>query len=194
MPPCPIPAAIHTSFTKTLPAVSPINATAKFSGLAYLMDGDRQLAAVYVSGSVGAGSASLAFANELLPAASSIALASTERSPQTCFSSGTYSIYKDIHDGDEKRIDFLTNDSILIRPFGNNETWSVSAPLDRATCSAVVDFRVKGKPSPPPCKLSVIFLRLTQFTGEIIGSLAQFSDPSGTLPPGPLNTWVALPG
>jgi hypothetical protein len=55
MPPCPIPAAIRTSFTKTLPAVSPINATAKFDGLAYLMDGDRQLAAVYVSGSVGPG-------------------------------------------------------------------------------------------------------------------------------------------
>ena len=111
----------------------------------------------------------------------------------TCFNTGTYAIMKDIHDGDMKRVDFLSNSSIRITPHGGNQTWSVVAPIDRDTCSAVVDFRVAGKPSPPPCPLSVIFLRLTEIKGTIVGSMALFTDPSGTLPPGPLNAWISVP-
>lgn len=117
----------------------------------------------------------------------------TAAAAATCFTSGTSAIYQDIHDGDMKQVNF-NDDRVLITPHGNNQTWAVTAKLDRATCSAVVDFRVPHKPSPPPCALSATFLRMVQFTGEIIGSMVLFTDPSGTLPAGPLNSWIVRQG
>ena len=53
-------------------------------------------------------------------------------------------IFQDVHDGDRKIV-YETSSSIRIEPFDSNELWTVAAPLNFTTCTAVVDFRVPGK-------------------------------------------------
>ena len=72
----------------------------------------------------------------------------------------------------------------------NNQTWSVRAPI-AADCTASIDFRVPGKPSPPPCALKASVAALGARRAAIV-----FTDPSGTISPKgkedyPLNAWVS---
>ena len=57
---------------------------------------------------------------------------------------GTSGTFADMSDGDEKTLTFGA-ENLVIKPFGNNETWTVTSKLDRANCSALIDFNV-----PPP--------------------------------------------
>lgn len=104
-------------------------------------------------------------------------------------------VFADMHDGDRKHVT-IKGDSIVIKPSGNNQTWTVTAKLDTKTCGAVVDFNVTGKPSPPPVKLTLSLWTALTPPGRDAASKAtlEFFDPSGTLGPAdlPLNTWVQL--
>lgn len=119
-------------------------------------------------------------------------------------------VVADMHDGDQKRITFgkftylegLSDGFVpmTIRPHGNDQTWEVHADMhfNQEYATAIVDFNVDGKPSPPPCNLTVSLWR------EVAGfsmngarkRTLEFTDPTGTItkdPQFPLNTWVELP-
>ena len=64
--------------------------------------------------------------------------------------SGTF-IVGDMSDGDYKKVT-IAGKKLTIVPHGNNQTWTVNADYDLATCSAAIDFHVPGKPNPPPVK------------------------------------------
>ena len=44
-------------------------------------------------------------------------------------------IFQDVHDGDRKIV-YENSSSIRIEPFGSNESWTVTAPLNFTTCTA----------------------------------------------------------
>lgn len=100
-------------------------------------------------------------------------------------------VFGDMHDGDKKEIS-ISGDSLIIKPSGNNQTWVVNAKLDAKTCSAIVDFNVPGKPSPPPVNLTAT-LWYDDSAKEKKKSV-EFTDQSGTLASStfPLNRWVEL--
>jgi len=100
-------------------------------------------------------------------------------------------IYADMHDGDKKHIT-IDGTSLVIRPSGNSQTWAVESQLDSETCTAVVDFNVPGKPSPPPVNLTAALVYSMCATAK--KTLIEFTDPSGKLAAKdfPLNTWVAI--
>lgn len=114
--------------------------------------------------------------------------------PKTCFRSG---IYADQHDGDQKKLSVSpTGGVITIEPHQNNQSWIVYAYVDLDTCTAIVDFRVPGKPNPPPVKLMAnYFLALAPMRSQG-RSVIVFTDPSGKIGSSnlPLNTWVQLGG
>merc|ERR1712188_318620 len=58
-------------------------------------------------------------------------------------------VFQDMHDGDRKVVT-EAGDTLLIKPFDTTQNWEVRSVLDKTHCNATVDFRVKGKPSPPP--------------------------------------------
>ena len=64
-------------------------------------------------------------------------------------------VFKDMHDGDHKEV-AIRNGEITITPHNSTETWKVvgAGPLD-VNCSTAIDFRVPGKPNPPPFELRV---------------------------------------
>ena len=98
-------------------------------------------------------------------------------------------VFADMHDGDEKIVT-ITATTIQIDPWLNNQTWSVRAPI-ADDCTASIDFRVPGKPSPPPCALKASVAALGARRAAIV-----FTDPSGTISPKgkedyPLNAWVS---
>jgi len=104
-----------------------------------------------------------------------------------------HAVYADMHDGDKKEVT-ISGTSMKIKPSGNNQTWVVNTVVDRKSCSAMVDFNVPGKPSPPAVKLMATLFesydlkaRRTEF---------EFTDPSGTLAAAdfPLNRWVEISG
>lgn len=107
-------------------------------------------------------------------------------------------IYADMHDGDLKEV-LIHNSDFTIKPSGNNQTWVVDSKIHSSpnrVCSGIVDFNVKGKPSPPPVKLLATFWRQVDATAaHAWKSALEFTDPSGTLAAAdlPLNTWVQLP-
>lgn len=101
------------------------------------------------------------------------------------------SVYADMHDGDEKLVT-ISDESVTIEPSSDSQKWTVSATLDRNHCDASVNFKVPGKPNPPPVNLLATF-----WTSVAVGakkSTWEFTDPSGTLANEsyPLNTWVEL--
>lgn len=103
-------------------------------------------------------------------------------------------VFADMHDGDKKAVE-IKGSSMIIKPSGNNQNWSVKAKLDQETCSAVVDFNVPGKPNPPPKPLTLSLWNLfSDFGGFSQKVEFEFTDPSGKLakPDYPLNTWVQL--
>jgi len=107
--------------------------------------------------------------------------------------SGT--VFQDQHDGDQK-IAEESGDELIIRSADKDQTWSVKAKLDKKTCSAVVDFRVPGKPNPPPVNLlATIWITFRIDNGVVVSkNTIEFTDPSGKLakPNVPLNTWVQV--
>ena len=93
-------------------------------------------------------------------------------------------VFADIHDGDMKKVEIDgEKPAIKITPHGNDQTWVVKTTLDE-DCAGLVEFRVPNKPSPPPVPLKV---RFGTFNAQL---QAVFTDPSGTLPAGPLNVWL----
>ena len=42
---------------------------------------------------------------------------------------------------------------LVIKPYESEENWEVRATLSETFCNATVDFRVPGKPNPPPVTL-----------------------------------------
>ena len=102
-------------------------------------------------------------------------------------------IFADMHDGDEKIVSIQSSGSILqIEPWNSTDVWKVTAPIRTTDCTAMVNFDVPGKPSPPPVSLMA---SLAEFGSANKRALITFTDPSGTLKPGkpyyPLNAWVA---
>lgn len=75
---------------------------------------------------------------------------------------------------------------------GNNQTWVVKAKLD-SSCNATIDFRVPGKPSPPPISLRGTLWELSRPHEHRVAMA--FSDPTGKIAPpsAELNMWVSEP-
>ena len=101
-------------------------------------------------------------------------------------------VFKDIHDGDYKQV-IIQKGEITITPYNNTETWTVTGdgPLD-ANCSTAIDFRVPGKPNPPPFELRV---QKTETGHQQLATLV-FTTQTALWPDvEPLNIWagVALP-
>ena len=109
---------------------------------------------------------------------------------------GSSVVVADMHDGDQKKVQMLTNPmSLRITPHGNKQTWSVLAPLNLTDCTATVEARVPGKPGPPPCVLKASLRQLLQPSTNSTSVAIGFTDPSGTItkdPTYPLNYWVEL--
>lgn len=101
-------------------------------------------------------------------------------------------VFSDMHDGDSKTLRLLSG-RIIITPFGNAETWRVDATVDEASCSAMIDFNVVGKPNPPPCTLNLTLYTATTLKSapKIVGV---FTDPTNACdlgdPGSPLNAWI----
>merc|ERR1719440_2054989 len=93
--------------------------------------------------------------------------------------------------GDKKEVS-ITENEITIKPIFNNQTWAVKSHFDRKACSAVIDFRVPGKPGPPPVALTA-GLQFVVGAAKSVFEL-EFTDPTGTLAAAdfPLNHWVEI--
>ncbi len=106
-------------------------------------------------------------------------------------------VYKDMHDGDFKKatISDTAQDGsqIVIQPFNNTQTWKVVSQWDTTHCNASIDFRVPGKPNPPPCALSAYAYLAGGGVAAPAMSVLFFVDPTKKLGPGVLNTWVVTP-
>ena len=106
---------------------------------------------------------------------------------------GSTIIVADQHDGDMKQISY-DGSTLIILPYGNNETWIITADLE-ADCTAMVNFNVPGKPSPPPVELKATVYDLT--TPATDGALAAigFTDPTATISNDasyPVNFWIQI--
>jgi len=99
-------------------------------------------------------------------------------------------VFADMHDGDKKHI-HISGSKMTISPSGNDESWVVEADWDAQGCKASVSFNVPGKPNPPPVSLTATLWISTSTKGEMKTEF-EFTDPSGTLPSGPLNRWVQI--
>lgn len=99
--------------------------------------------------------------------------------------------FADMHDGDKKVIS-VKNSKLTITSALKSQSWVVNADLDEF-CSAMVNFNVPGKPSPPPVPLAAHFWQLSTANKAVKNSL-EFTDPSGTLavPGFPLNSWIQV--
>jgi hypothetical protein len=90
----------------------------------------------------------------------------------TCFPSDQTArnhFYADMHDGDQKVVKTdctIAGDEcdVEITPkTGGN--WTVNAKISKFNCSGMVDFRVEGKPNPPPAPLLATF-RVSRWYGQ----------------------------
>jgi len=110
-------------------------------------------------------------------------------------------VYADMHDGDKKEVSIegvggCYKKTLTIKPSGNNQTWVVKADMAPMTCTASIDFRVPGKPGPPPVKLQMTLYfakKVMDPAGDTVTEF-EFTDPSGKLAPAsfPLNHWVEI--
>ena len=120
----------------------------------------------------------------LLPGAASIG----------CIVDNWHAVVGDMHDGDQKEMRILSG-RLIITPYGNNETWRVDSTIDAASCSAMVDFNVKGKPNPPPCSLNITLWTAINAVDDI-KAIWEFTDQTDACkfgdPGSPLNTWIQL--
>ena len=103
------------------------------------------------------------------------------------------SILQDMHDGDQKRSELSADGIVTITPYNNTQSWMVKAKWDPVHCNASIDFRVPGKPNPPPVPLTMTYYRGEGGVGQPTLFTAVFTDPSGTLAPSrvPVNAWLA---
>lgn len=130
-----------------------------------------------------------------------LALLSSTSSAIRCDQPGG-SIMSDMHDGDQKRSELSADGWVTITPYNNTQSWIVKAKWDAVHCNASIDFRVPGKPTPPPVPLTMTYYRGEGGAGQPTLFTAVFTDPTGTLASSittPLNAWVAtksfpLPG
>jgi len=99
-------------------------------------------------------------------------------------------VFADMHDGDKKEVT-ISGSSMTIKPNGNTQKWVVQSKWDAALCSAIIDFNVTGKPSFPPVSLVATLFHSYNINKEVVTEL-EFTDPSGTLPAGPLNRWIQV--
>ena len=105
-------------------------------------------------------------------------------------------VFADMSDGDEKLVT-LSGATMQIDPYGNAQNWTISAPLSKTDCSAMVNFSVKGKPNPPPVPLKASIGTFAYGPSGVEGAKIRatilFTDPSGTMaePDYPLDAWVA---
>ena len=96
-------------------------------------------------------------------------------------------VYFDMHDGDQKKVTVSPppHAMVTIVPHGNDQKWVVKAPFNEETRTANIDFRVPGKPGPPPVNLSMTltFEMTSTESGCISGCFPsfEFTDPSGAL-------------
>ena len=102
-------------------------------------------------------------------------------------------LFADIHDGDHKLLTLDDDNQLMIRSANPEESWEIVASVDSWNCTALIEFRVPGKPSPPPVPLLATFWNMHS-TSAHRKTTIEFTDPSGTLasPTDPLNHWVAL--
>eukprot|EP00746_Dinoflagellata_sp_MGD_P145271 gnl/MRDRNA2_/MRDRNA2_77908_c0_seq1.p1 gnl/MRDRNA2_/MRDRNA2_77908_c0~~gnl/MRDRNA2_/MRDRNA2_77908_c0_seq1.p1 ORF type:complete len:259 (+),score=59.66 gnl/MRDRNA2_/MRDRNA2_77908_c0_seq1:17-793(+) len=108
-------------------------------------------------------------------------------------------IFKDIQDGDLKLV-LVRGTSMLIAPFSPRPgqvftpKWVATGTMDFKSCSAMIDFNVPGKSSPPPVPLKATLLSSQTIVDK--KTEVEFTDPSGTLASKdfPLNHWVQLVG
>lgn len=107
-----------------------------------------------------------------------------------CVSPFSAVLFADMHDGDTKTV-ALSDDGKLTLSQSSPVAWTLTVPVDLASCTATVDFSKSSKPAHPPVPL------LAELKETSAGDrLVQFSDPSGTLKPGqpnfPLNLWEEI--
>lgn len=106
-------------------------------------------------------------------------------------------VYQDIKDGDMKVVS-IRDGKMLITPFqikpGESAapTWRAEGIVDSESCSAIIDFNVKGKMNPPPVKLKATLIDSYSMKEKL--TEIEFTDPSGTLASQdfPLNHWVQI--
>tara|TARA_E500000178_G_scaffold351606_1_gene413090 strand:+ start:314 stop:724 length:411 start_codon:yes stop_codon:yes gene_type:complete len=96
-------------------------------------------------------------------------------------------IFYDIHDGDYKLIK-IKNYKYTILPYKNNQKWIITGNLNQKL-EGIIDFKVKGKPKPPPVNL---LLKIKKINNKNI--IILFFDPSGTISPKnqPVNIWYNI--
>lgn len=114
----------------------------------------------------------------------------------TCGLSSKATLFADMHDGDVKLIVLnVTDMALTITPPSYSPKWLVTSKLDPTFCNASVDFRVAGKPAPPPVPLTATFSTFANPASTGNTSLIVFTDPSGTLAPAgsPVNAWIEKP-
>lgn len=99
-------------------------------------------------------------------------------------------VFADIHDADRKRVSIM-EDQLVIEPYGSEESWVVYSHVDTEHCNATVDFRVPGKPNPPPGPLTMTAWTMATAMPSRHKASFEFTDPSGVMD-GPLNVWVMV--
>jgi hypothetical protein len=110
--------------------------------------------------------------------------------PFDCFHASTY-VFADMHDGDQKEVVITRNGSMIVTPHGNEQKWTVQADLHKPSCSAVLDFRVEGKPNPPSFNVRAVIGLAYTGTSEYSVNIAFVKADSPD--DGQLNHWVELP-
>ena len=100
-------------------------------------------------------------------------------------------VFFDQHDGDQKQVTLTQTMALKILPYNNSQVWEIHSTVDPDKCTAVIDFNVPGKPSPPPVNLLATIYKLVGSSGSDSRAIV-FTDPSGTIakPTVPLNTWI----
>jgi hypothetical protein len=114
-------------------------------------------------------------------------------------------VFADLANGDRKEVS-LDNESMTIRPCGNNQTWVVKTKINKdeskpaAWCNANVDFNVPGKPAP---RLAILATFWRTFEANLQPGVLQpsvfhneihFLDPGGRQPKGKYGQWVEIIG
>lgn len=103
--------------------------------------------------------------------------------------------FADMHDGDQKMISMHDDQLTIQSGSQDDEEWIIRAQLDATTCTAMIDFNVPGKPSPPPVPLLLTVFKMHHLSGGPSKYVMEFTDPSETIAPSkdlPLNQWVQL--
>ena len=123
---------------------------------------------------------------------------------------GFYQYCADIHDGDMKCVSTSAgaNPTVTITPYNSTtQKWVAKVAYNFTACQGMVDFRVPGKPNPPPVPLLLsgakieagdhaVFPGWDPSKGAPTKYAAVFTDPSGTIanPAKFVNIWTCQAG